>query len=298
MLDLNDVATFVHVVKTGSFAAAGRKLGIPANTLSRRVQLLEEKLGTRLLVRSTRKLNLTTAGTKFFAQCADGVAEIEQAGDSLLEATAEPSGTVRATAPVDFFNFFPMAWVAEFMASHPKVQVEFLLDDRRVDLVEDSIDVAFRTGELQGATLVARKLGDSSRGLFASPEFVAQHGMPVTPEALVGMECITRPALSGQAVWHLSGPEGEVAVTVSGHLRASTAQAQLHAARAGLGIAFLPATLAVRDLAAGTLLRVLPDYHHNAGGIYAVSPTRRLRSPAVTALIEFFAERLKTLVVA
>ena len=296
MLDLNDVATFVHVVRAGSFAAAGRQLGMPSNTLSRRVQVLEQALGTRLLVRSTRKLNLTTSGATFYAQCADGVADLEQAGASLLDATAEPSGSVRAAAPADFFNHFPMAWMAEFMALHPKVQLEFLLDDKHVDFVDESVDVAFRAGKIEGGSLVARRLAGSTRGLFASPGFITRHGAPASLEALALTECVTSPSLDGRTLWRLSGAEGETSVTVTGRFRASTVQAQAHAAVAGLGIAFLPIVMAAREVAEGRLLRVLPEYAQDMGGVYAVSPTRRLRAPAVAALIGFVAERLKLLV--
>ncbi len=296
MLDLNDVATFVHVVKAGSFAAAGRQLGVPSNTLSRRVQVLEAALGTRLLVRSTRKLNLTTSGATFYAQCAGGVADLEQAGASLLDITVEPAGSVRVAAPADFFNHFPMAWMAEFMAMHPKVRLEFLLDDRQVDFVDESVDVAFRAGKIEDSSLVARKLVDSTRALFASPGFIALHEAPASLDALAQAECVTSPSLAGRTVWRLTGAEGETGVSVSGRFRASTVQAQAHAAVAGLGIAFLPIAMTARDVADGRLVRVLPDYAHHLGGVYAVSPTRRLRAPAVVALIGFVAERLKQLV--
>lgn len=292
MLDLNDVAIFVHVVRAGSFAAAGRKMGMPPNTLSRRVQLLENSLGTRLLVRSTRKLNLTASGSLFYEQCAENIVSLEQAGESLLEVTSEPIGIVRATAPVDFFNHFPLDWVADFMARYPKIQLEFLLDDRKIDLIEESVDVAFRAGRREGATLVARKLADSTRGLFASPDFVARHGVPEGVAGLARIECITPPVKSGGTIWKLSGPEGEIELSVSGRFRANTAQAQAQAARAGLGIALLPIALANRDLASGHLVRILPDYAFQVGGLYAVSPSRRLRTPAVSVLIDFIAAKL------
>lgn len=294
MLDLNDVAIFTHVVRAGSFAAAARKLGIAPNTLSRRVQLLEESLGTRLLVRSTRKLNMTPAGSLFFDQCAKGITEVEEAGASLLESSSEPGGLVRVTVPVDFFEHAPVTWVGEFLAKHPKVQVEFILDDRKIDLVEESIDVAFRGGKLEGATLVARRLLDSRRALFASPAWVARHGAPTHVAELEALECVTATSVSGYTVWRLHGPEGQAEVSVSGRFRANTAQAQAHAVRAGLGIGLMPLLLVLRDIAAGTLVPILPDYSQDSGGLYVVSPSRRLRSPAVTALIEFFAERMRS----
>jgi DNA-binding transcriptional LysR family regulator len=294
VLDLNDVAIFTHVIRAGSFAAAAKKLGVAPNTLSRRVQLLEESLGTRLLVRSTRKLNMTPAGSLFFDQCAKGITEVEEAGTSLMEAATEPAGVVRVTAPVDFLEHAPVAWVAEFLARYPRVQVEFLLDDRKIDLVEESIDVALRGGKLEGATLVARRLFDSRRALFASPAFIAKRGTPATAANLEDMDCVTAPSVSGTTVWHLQGPEGIAEATVTGSFRANTAQAQAHAVRAGLGIGLLPKLLVQQDVIAGTMVPVLPEFEQDSGGMYVVSPSRRLRSPAVIALIEFFTERMRT----
>ena len=297
MLDFNDVALFTHIVKAGSFAAAGRRLGIPANTLSRRMAHLEEAVQTRLLTRTTRKLNLTTAGEVFFRRCMDGVSDIEQAGESLREATTEPAGTLRVTAPVDFFDHLPLAWIAEFMRLHPKVEVEMLLDDKRIDLVEERIDVAFRAGALDGADWVARKLAGNPRCLFASAAYLQDHGTPQSVAELAQLQCLTAGGASsggaGKTVWQLLGPQGMVEVSVSGRFRANTAQVQAHAAHAGLGIALLPLALARGAARNSSLVQVLPEYRNEVGGLYAVSPSRRHRAPAVKALVEFVAQKLR-----
>src|SRR5262245_46649202 len=138
MLDLNDVALFIHVVRAGSFAAAARRLGLPSNTVSRRVQQLEERIGARLMQRSTRRLTLTDAGQVFFVRCAEQVDALEQSARDLSDGE-RPSGRVRVAAPADLFSFFSMGWIAEFLATFPKVRLEFVLSDARTDLLGEGI---------------------------------------------------------------------------------------------------------------------------------------------------------------
>ncbi len=142
MLDLNDIGLFVQVVRFGSFAEAGRRLGIPANTVSRRIQELEEQLGARLMQRSTRKLKLTDAGHELYGNSAAAVDGLQQAGEDLIAGARIPRGLIRVAMPADFFDFYKMEWVAEFLASHPQVRIEFVLSDATVDLIEEGIDVA------------------------------------------------------------------------------------------------------------------------------------------------------------
>ena len=161
MVDLNDIALFVQVVRCGSFAEAARRLGIPPNTVSRRVQALEGQLGTRLLQRSTRKLTLTGAGEAFQERCASAVDGLIDAGQEMVTGNHEPSGLVRVAAPADFFDFFLMDWVAGFLAAHPRVRMDFVLSDAKADLIAERIDVAFRGGPLQDSGYVGRQvLGD------------------------------------------------------------------------------------------------------------------------------------------
>ena len=152
MLDLNDIALFVQVVRSGSFAEAARRLGVLSNTVSRRVQGLEQHLGTRLLQRSTRKLTLTSAGEEFNAGCAGAVAGLFEAGQDLSSGSQEPSGLVRFAAPADFLDMFVMEWVAEFLATYPRVRLALVLSDSKADLIADRIDVAFRGGPLDART--------------------------------------------------------------------------------------------------------------------------------------------------
>ena len=293
MADLNDIALFVQVARAGSFAAAGRKLGMPPNTISRRLQSLETDLGVRLLQRSTRQLNMTAAGRAFFERCAPGLEDIEQASHQLTESVGEPSGSLRVAAPVDFFDNFSIEWMHGFMRLYPKVQLEFVLNDARADLIAEGIDLAFRGGVLADSSLVARKLVDSHRGLVASPDYLKRHGTPRTLGELVEHACLATSQAVHDTTWELEGPLGPESVRVSPRLCINTAQGKLHAARAGLGIALLPTMLVSEDLRRGSLVHILPDYQRDAMGFYAVYVHRRQLPAAVSAFIDYLADKME-----
>ena len=288
MLDLNDVAIFVQVVRCGSFAEAARRLGVPPNTLSRRVQQLEAQLGTRLMQRSTRHLTLTSAGQVFLERCSGAVEGLMDAGEELQAVNQEPSGLVRVAAPADFFDFFAMEWLTEFLTAHPKVRVDFVLSDGRADLIADRIDVALRGGILEDSSLFARKVLDAGNdGLVASPAYVARQGVPDTLQDLAGHDCLVFGHPSGKATWRVTGPDGAQAeVQVAGRFSGNTAQALRKAALAGLGIALLPSTLTQRDLRAGLLVPVLPEYRRQGHGVHMVYPSRRYLPLAVSAFMD------------
>ena len=294
MLDLNDVAIFVQVVRCGSFAEAARRLGVPPNTLSRRVQQLEAQLGTRLMQRSTRHLTLTSAGQVFLERCSGAVEGLMDAGEELLAVNQEPSGLVRVAAPADFFDFFAMEWLTEFLTAHPKVRVDFVLSDGRADQSADRIDVALRGGILEDSTLFARKVLDAGNdGLVASPAYVARQGVPDTLQDLAGHDCLVFGHPSGKATWRVTGPDGAQAeVQVSGRFSGNTAQALRKAALAGLGIALLPSTLTQRDLRAGLLVPVLPEYRRQGHGVHMVYPSRRYLPLAVSAFMELVISKM------
>ncbi len=294
MLDLNDVAVFVQVVRCGSFAEAARRLGIPPNTLSRRVQQLEAHLGTRLMQRSTRKLSLTTAGQDFHDRCAEAVEGLVDAGQSLLSRNEAPSGLVRVAAPADFFDFFPMEWLAEFLAQHPQVRVDFVLSDASADLIADRIDVAIRGGVLEDSSLIARPVLDAGLdGLVASPAYIAARGSPASLQDLADHDCLVFAHPSGRATWRLVAHDGTNAdVQVAGRLSGNTVQVLRKAALAGLGIALLPSTMTRRELRAGLLVPVLPQFRREGHGVHLVYASRRHLPSAVSAFIEFVAGRL------
>ena len=294
MLDFNDIALFVQVVRHGSFAAAARRLGLPPNTVSRRVQQLETQLGTRLMQRSTRKLTLTSAGRAFHERCAGAVDGLAEAGQELITGSREPSGLVRVAAPADLFDFVPMEWIAEFLAAHPRVRLDFVLSDAKADLIAEQIDVAFRGGALTDSDYVGRELlGARSDGLVASPAYLAARGTPATLQQLAEHDGVISAHPSGRATWRLTGPDGaEHEVQIAGRFSGNTAQAQRKAALAGLGIALLPPSMASLDLEAGRLVRVLPDYQRGGQGLHVLYPSRRHLPLAVSAFIAMILDRL------
>lgn len=292
MVDLNDVAIFARVVEAGSFTGAARLLGLPKTSVSRRVAELERQVGVRLLHRTTRSLRPTDAGRLYYEQSSAALRTIEAANEQLAEARAEPSGTIRVSAPVGFAGFFLGQTVFEFLESYPKASVELLLTDDKLNLVEAGIDVAFRTGSLTDSTLVARKLGASHKVLCASPDYLARRGTPELPADLRLHDCIIAGRAIAGAQWVLEGPDGPQTIPVTGRIAANTMEIATAAVLKGLGIAQLPASAAARAIAEGRLQRVLPDYAMAVGGVYALYPSSRHLSPAVKAFVELAADRL------
>ncbi|WP_315836861.1 LysR family transcriptional regulator [Bradyrhizobium prioriisuperbiae] len=295
MLDLNDIAVFARVVEAGSFTAAARQLGMPKTTVSRRIAELEREIGVRLLQRTTRSLSMTDAGRLYYEQSSRALRTIEDVHRQLADAKAEPSGTLRMSAPVGFGDSFLTGMAFDFLATYPKTRVELVLTDDKLNLVESGIDLAFRTGILADSTLIARKLGSTHRILCASPDYLARHGTPEGPADLVRHQCVIAGASIASAHWVLDGPRGQETVTVTGRFAVNEMQAVRAAAIAGCGIAPLPrgpAEVAIRE---GWLRRVLGDYTTPSGGLYVVYPSSRHLSPTVKAFIALAARRVSEL---
>jgi DNA-binding transcriptional LysR family regulator len=291
MLDLNDIVVFARVIEAGSFTAAARLLGMPKTTVSRRIAALEREVGVRLIQRTTRSLNMTDAGRLYYEQTSQALRTVEDANLRLAEARAEPSGTIRISAPVGFGSFLS-GTVSGFLAMYPKTAVELRLTDDRLNLVENGIDLAFRTGILPDSTLIARKLGSTHRILCASPDYLARRGVPEAPADLAFHHCVIAGPSTANAHWVLEGPHGEESVMVSGRFAANEMQAVFAAAIAGYGIAQLPDRMAEASIADGRLRRVLDDYTTPAGGLYAVYPSSQHLSPLVKAFMELAAARI------
>lgn len=294
MVNLNDVAIFVNVARSGSFAAASRRLGIPTNTISRRVQLLEEQLGIRLMQRSTRKLSLTTAGQEFFDRCSGAIAGLESAEAAMLADRDQPSGSMRIAVMADFFDFFPMEWIAEFLAAHPRVRVDFALSDGRVDLIEEQVDAAIRAGTIPDSSMIVRPLiAARDGGLYAAPAYLAARGTPEVLRDLADHDCVTFRDPMGRATWRLVDAAGSSQeVQVSGRITVDTAKSLRRAAEAGLGIALLPPGLAWPSLQAGTLVPVLRQYACAGQTLQVLYSSRRQVPLAVTRFIEFLSAKL------
>jgi DNA-binding transcriptional LysR family regulator len=295
VLDLNEVRMFVQVVRARSFAEAARRMAVPPNTLSRRIRQLEAGLDTRLMQRSTRKLTLTAAGLAFFERCAPAVDGVLDAGKELAGVSQTAGGTVRIAAPVDFLDFFKIEWVMQFLALHPKVRLDFVLNDARADLIAEAIDVAFRGGSGSDQHVLLGRLIPQSLMLVASPTYTRSRGHPKTFAELSRHDCVTASG-PGPVTWTLDGPDGREEVKVSGRFRANSAGILLKSCLAGLGLALLPGVLVVAHIRAGRLVHVLPDYHREGADLKVILPSGQQIPTAVSAFIEFAAKKLRSII--
>lgn len=282
--DLNEIVVFSRVVQAGSFSEAGRLLGMPKSTVSKKVSDLEARLGTRLLQRTTRRLALTDAGRVYFERAEQIVAQVAEAENAVAELQANPRGLLRVTVPLSFGVLGKV--VARFLAQHPSVQVQLVCTDKLVDLVRDGFDMGVRAGPLQDSTLVAKRLGKMSRVLVASPEYLKARAVPVTPEELTSHACICFGAGSSPNLWSLQLEGERKDVRVHPRLTVNEFEIMLEAAREGVGIAWVPDFRAADDIREGKLVAVLPQWCSLDIPVHAVYPSSRHLSPKVVRFIE------------
>ncbi len=298
MLDLNDLYYFAQVVEHGGFAPAGRALGMPKSKLSRRIALLEERLGVRLIQRSTRHFSVTEVGQTFHAHCKAMLVEAEAAEEAIEVTRTEPRGVVRMTCPVALLDTTVAPMLAAFMVEHPRVEVHLEATNRRVDVVGEGIDVALRVRPppLQDRDLVMRVLAERSQCLVASPRLLEQHGAPSGPADLARFPSLDLGMPQNEHAWHLFGPDGAQA---SIHHRPRFITRGMPALRAaaiaGVGVVQLPTMMLAEQLASGELVRVVPDWQPRREIVHAVFPSRRGLLPSVRALIDDLAARFAAL---
>ena len=298
MQDLNDLYYYVQAVDHGGFAPAGRVLGMPKSKLSRRIAKLEERLGVRLIQRSTRHFAVTDAGETYYTHCKAMLVEAEGAQEAIDTLTAEPRGVIRMTCPIPLVNAYVGVMLADFMVRYPHVTVQMEATNRRVDLVSESVDVALRVRPppLEDSNLVMRILADRGQYLVASPALVQRFGFPAAPTALSNWPSLGLGVLQQIHTWALHGP-GDAHATLHHAPRFVTTDmiALRDAAVAGVGLVQLPAVMARDQLAAGSLVRLVPDWAPRHEIIHAVFPSRRGLLPSVRALIDFLAQRFEML---
>ncbi|MBF5045330.1 LysR family transcriptional regulator [Aggregicoccus sp. 17bor-14] len=288
-MDLNELSVFATVVRLGSFTAAARELEMQKSGVSRKVSDLEERLRTRLLQRTTRKLALTDAGRIYYEHCARMLAEVEEAEAALSGLRASPSGVLRVTAPLSFGFIGP--YVGEFLARHPQVQVELVCTDRVVDLVEERFDLAIRAGTLPDSALVARRLGSLVSFPVASPLYLKRRGRPRTPQALAEHECLSFGSQLN-AKWRLVSDEQAAEVRLGSRLVVNDLEMLREAALTGLGIAMLPDRACGPLLAEGRLERVLPGWTSAEIPIHALYASTRHLASKTRAFIELLQARM------
>ena len=292
MHKFEDLQAFVAVVEAGTFTAAAERLNLAKSAVSRRVSALEERLGVQLLRRTTRVLNLTDTGQSFYEHGARILADLDEAEAAVQQEHGELRGTLRVALPLSFGVRHMCKPIAAFSHRHPNLRFDLDLNDRRIDLVEEGIDVAVRIAHLADSSLIARKLFDVRTVVAASPVYLKTHGIPESPEELRDHDCLIYSNLSDPERWRWTDGNGKQhVVNVNTTMRASSGDFLTNAAAHGLGIVIQPTFLAAEAIRRGSLVPILKDYEWPTSPAYAVYPPTRHLSYRVRAFIDFLVER-------
>lgn len=284
---VDDLMLFALVVRLKSFRAAAEQRGVANSVVSKHITRLEADLGTQLLRRSTRKLNLTEAGELLYRHCQQLEQQVDLACDEIQAYRAEPSGVLRITAPGVSGQLFLPKVIRRYMELYPGVEVDMVIQDRFDDLIDQGFDLAIRTGTLEDSSLICKRLVTSCWHAFASPEYLARYGEPKTVDELQQHECLLfSHQQSGDTEWPCVLPEGESTVHVEGRFRVNSLLGICEAAMDGMGIAFLPLFITRHARASGALVPVLQSQLYRRVGIYALYPQSRFLPPKTRAFIE------------
>ncbi|ATE60961.1 LysR family transcriptional regulator [Thauera sinica] len=284
----NDLLIFARVADAGSFSRAAERLGLPKSTVSRRIALLEERVGERLMLRTTRRLTLTEFGHHLLEHAHQVAAEVDAVRALTEHRQARPRGRLRVSMPSDFANLLLTDMLAAFIAMHPDISLELDLSPRRVDLLGENFDVALRMGTLpDDSLLAARRIAVFPHGLYAAPSYLAEHGEPLSPDDLGEHEALRLLARSGDPIpWLLQrGPQRWEGVP-PGRTTANSPELLIRLARAGAGIAAVPEFAANPRVRRGELRRVMPDWCLPSHTAWAVFPGRRLMPAKTRAFID------------
>lgn len=288
---LDAMHAFTKVVALGSFAEAGRALGLTRSAVSKAVMELEQVLGARLLDRTTRRVNPTEAGRAYYERCVDIIASVEETELHVSRLHDEPKGVLKVNAPMSFGALYLGEAIAAFMASHPDLKVELTLNDRFIDPIEEGVDVTIRIATLADSSLIARKLAPARIVLVASPGYLRQSGEPRTPEDLVRHRCLNYGHTTALQRWQLTRDGQPISVAIASAMCSNNGDVLRAACLADQGIARLPTFLVGPDIAAGRLAIVLPDHPPAPLGIHALYVPSRYLAAKVRLLIDFLAKR-------
>jgi len=291
-MDLNDIVVFTKVVETKSFTGAAEQLGLPKSTVSRRLAQLEERLGVRLVQRTTRKLALTEIGEAYYARCTRIVADVMSAEQLVTDMQATPRGRLRITAPVDLSSRYLGRIISAFCAAQPDVTVEVEATDRVVDMIEEGFDVAVRFGTLTESTLIARRLCTITAWLCASPAYLARRGTPTTIEELEDHDRILFTPQNRNQTWTLYNGDQAYEFGRPAHFASNNYGAVRDVAAAGGGIAMISDFMVASSCAAGELVRVLPAWEARPVDVHAVYPARQNLPPRLTLFLDHLGKAL------
>ncbi|MCB1484985.1 MAG: LysR family transcriptional regulator, partial [Hyphomicrobiaceae bacterium] len=272
MTAISDLDIFARVARTGNMSAAGREMGLSPAVVSKRISLLEERLGARLFQRTTRQLTLTETGEGYFKRVVDILSLVEEAEDYVSRRNTKPRGTLKISVPTTFNRLHIAPHLPTFFARYPDIELDVHLSDHFVDIIREGFDVAIRIGELEDSSLVARKLANEKRVMCASPLYLERAGTPKDLSELEGHNCLLAGA---QDVWRLEGPDGPQDVRVRGNIRSNSADFTRTAILQGLGIGLRAWWDVAKEIERGELRIVLPEYEGTPNNaIYAVYSCR------------------------
>lgn len=295
MDQLAAMTTFVRVVEAGSLSAAARAIPASLTAVSRQIAALEAHYGTALLLRTTRQMTLTDAGRLLYDRAKAVIAELRDVELALSARESQPSGRLRISAPSLMGRLLIAPLLPDFLLQHPAVSVDLLLVDRAVNLVEEDVHAALRVGRLPDSQLVARKLAELTMIVCAAPSYLQRRGAPIAPADLASHDCLLFSDVPGAGEWRFRMPDGASAtMRLEGRLWINSLDALVSAAIAGAGLVRVPSWQVADDMAAGRLMRVLPDYEMPASAVHLVMPPARLGSPRTRAFVDFLAARWRS----
>lgn len=292
-MDFNEVAIFIKVIQKGSFTSAALALNMPKSTVSTKISNLEKRLGTSLITRSTRKISLTPAGEAFFLRSTKAIDEITAAELAVRAENVEPQGRFRITAPVDIGNVILPTLTTLFLKKFPKVQFDILLSDRRVDFLEDRVDLAIRAGELKDSSLIAKKVGEVVFRMFASPKYIKERGSPLNLKELNSHICVLFTPLSTEG-WHLKNGKRATTVISTDKIIVNNMSLAHSLALEGTGIALLPSFLCESEIRTGKLIPILQEWTSEVAPMHFVYPAQKYVPPVIKAFIEMSSEALRS----
>lgn len=288
----NQMILFAKVVESEGFSAAARDLGLTPSAVSRQIGHLEDRLGTRLLNRSTRKVSLTMVGTQFYKRCVEVDRNVTDAEALVLSLVDHPQGVMNVSSTSAFAKSQLMPLLPEFLELNPDLKISLELSDRPIDLVEDQIDVAIRfTEQVNDISVVAHKLATNQRVFCASPAYIEAHGMPQSPAELSQHNCLRLSTLDAFNTWDLGDSDHKRIQLINGNFEINSTDGLYHAALSGLGIARLSTYLVNNAVREGKLVHVLPDHIEDDSSILAIFSNKKNLSPNVRAFVDFLARK-------
>jgi DNA-binding transcriptional LysR family regulator len=287
---LATMEAFVLVVDTGSFSAAARRLNVGQPAVSKTIAQLEDRLGVKLLARTTRGLTATEAGLNFYERARRSIEEAEEAELSARTAGSSLTGRLRICAAVTFARIHIIPRLPEFLARHPELEMEVVLDDRNIDLVQEGIDVALRMGRLVDSTLTARRIASSSHAVLATPTYFARSSEPAKPGDLAGHEAVIYDQRGGGSTWPFQRDGTQIAITLKGRLRVTAAEGLRAAVLANAGLAIVSEWMFAPEIADGTVKVVLKDWQLPRMDLWAVFPAGRTATAKARTFAEFVRE--------